>query len=101
MEKLDAPGNIDIFDIYNLYIMEKTKKLIELDNKAIEILEKEAKKQKRSLKNYLEYMIEDRALELSEPSEEYKRMMDEMLEKHKNNEIKWTTAEEVRQRYGR
>ena len=39
--------------------MGKTKKLIELDNKAIEILTKQAKLQKRSLKNYMEYMLED------------------------------------------
>lgn len=45
--------------------MGKTKKLIELDNKAIEILEKQAKLQKRSLKNYLEFMIEDKALCMS------------------------------------
>src|SRR5690606_238392 len=100
MEKLDAPGNIDIFGIYNLYIKEKTKKLIELDNKAIEMLEKEAKKQKRSLKNYLEYMIEDRALELSEPSEEYKRMMDEMRERYEKGELKTIPYAEIRKKYG-
>ena len=81
--------------------MGKTKKLIELDDKAIAILEEQAKLQKRSLKNYLEFMIEDRALHFSEPSEEYKAMMDEMLEKQKNGEIKWISSEEVRKRYGR
>lgn len=81
--------------------MGKTKKLIELDNKAIAILEEQAKLQKRSLKNYLEFMIEDRALHFSEPSEEYKAMMDDMLEREKNGEIKWISSEEVRKRYGR
>ena len=81
--------------------MGKTKKLIELDNKAIEILEKQAKLQKRSLKNYLEFMIEDTALNFSEPSEEYKAMMDDMIERDKDGEIKWISSEEVRKRYGR
>jgi hypothetical protein len=35
--------------------MAKTKKRIELDNKAIRILEKQAKFQKCTLKNYREY----------------------------------------------
>ncbi|MGB3342689.1 MAG: hypothetical protein WBA61_02135 [Aequorivita sp.] len=81
--------------------MGKTKKLIELDNKAIEILEKQAKLQKRSLKNYLEFLIEDTALNFSEPSDEYKAIMDDMLEKQENGEIKWVSSKEVRARYGR
>ena len=55
--------------------MGKTKKLIELDDKAIAILEKQAKLQKRSLKNYIEYTLEDQTLRFSEPSEEYKKMI--------------------------
>ena len=51
--------------------MGKTKKLIELDNKAIELLKKQAELNKRSLKNYLEFIIEERAQELSEPSKAY------------------------------
>ena len=81
--------------------MGKTKKLIELDNKAIEILEKQAKLQKRSLKNYLEFMIEDTALNFSEPSEEYKAMMDDMLERQKNGTLKTTPISEVLAQYGR
>lgn len=81
--------------------MGKTKKLIELDDKTIEILKKQAKLEKRSLKNYLEFMIEDRALHFAEPSEEYKAMMDEMLEMKKKGQIKWISSEEVRKRYGR
>jgi len=81
--------------------MGKTKKLIELEDKTIAILEEQAKLQKRSLKNYLEFMIEDRALYFSEPSEEYKAMMDDMLKRQENGEIKWISSEEVRKRYGR
>lgn len=81
--------------------MGKTKKLIELNNEAIELLKKQAKLNKRSLKNYLEFIIEERAQELREPSEEYKAMIDDMLNKHEDGEIEWTSSDEVRARYGR
>lgn len=81
--------------------MGKTKKLIELNNEAIELLEKQAKLNKRSLKNYLEFMIEERAWELSEPSEEYKAMIDATLDKIENNEMKFYSHEEIMARYGR
>jgi hypothetical protein len=80
--------------------MGKTKKLIELDDKAIEILEKQAKLQKRSLKNYLEFMIEDRALHFAEPSEEYKVMMDDMLERQRNGTLETIPYSEIRKKYG-
>ena len=81
--------------------MGKTKKLIELDDRAIAILEKQAKLQKRSLKNYIEYTLEDQALRFSEPSEEYKKMMDEKLEQLENGTLKTTPLSEVLKRYGR
>lgn len=81
--------------------MAKTKKLIELDNKIIKILEKQAKLQKRSLKNYIEYTLEDTAIRYSEPSEEYKKMMDEKLERLKNGTLKTYSLKEVLKEYGR
>ena len=80
--------------------MGKTKKLIELDDKAIAILEKQAKLQKRSLKNYIEYTLEDAAMRYSEPSEEYKKMMDDMLERMENGGIEFIPIDEVRKKYG-
>ncbi|MEP1486936.1 MAG: hypothetical protein ABJK28_00755 [Algibacter sp.] len=81
--------------------MGKTKKLIELDDKAIEILEKQAKLQKRSLKNYIEFTLEDQAIRFSEPSEEYKAIMDNMLDRMENGDLKFTPVNEVLKRYGR
>ena len=78
--------------------MATKKKLIELDEKTMAILEKEAKNQNRSLKNFIEYTLEDKAKNFAEPSEEYKAMVDDMLEKHKKGEIKWISSEEVRKR---
>lgn len=80
--------------------MGKTKKLIELDNELLKVLEKEAKNQKRSLKNYLEYMIEDRALELSVPSEEYMTMMDDMLKRLEEGTLETIPYEEIKRKYG-
>ncbi|MCH7525007.1 MAG: hypothetical protein IIC74_08360 [Bacteroidetes bacterium] len=79
--------------------MSSTKKLIEIDDKALAILEKEAKKQKRSLKNYLEFTLENIALRFSEPSEEYKAMMDDMLDRIDKGEIDFIPVEEVRKKY--
>lgn len=81
--------------------MGKTKKLIELDDKAIEILEKQAKLQKRSLKNYIEYTLEDQALRFSEPSEEYKKMMDDMIARDEKGLLKTTSWEAIKKQYGR
>ncbi|MGO3181216.1 MAG: hypothetical protein ACTIJ9_00135 [Aequorivita sp.] len=80
--------------------MGKRKKIIELDEKTIEVLEKQAKLQKRSLKNYLEFMIEDKALHFAEPSEEYKAMMDDMLERQKNGTLETIPYSEIRKKYG-
>ncbi|MEO5788294.1 MAG: hypothetical protein ACOH2D_03080 [Gelidibacter sp.] len=81
--------------------MGKTKKLIELDNKAIKILEQQAKLQKRSLKNYLEYTLEDVAIRYSEPSEEYKKMMDDMLDAMEKGTLETKPLSEILKRYGR
>lgn len=81
--------------------MGKTKKLIELDDKAIAILEKQAKLQKRSLKNYIEFTLEDTAMRYSEPSEEYKKMMDDMIERDEKGLLKTYSFEEILKEYGR
>jgi hypothetical protein len=81
--------------------MGKTKKLIELDDKAIEILTKQAKLQKRSLKNYIEFTLEDKALCFSEPSEEYKAMMDDMIKRDNEGTLKTHTWESIKKQYGR
>ena len=71
-----------------------------MDEKTIEILEKQAKLQKRSLKNYLEHFIEEKAQYMSEPSDEYKKMMDERLDAIEKGTAKTISMEEIRQQYG-
>ena len=81
--------------------MGKTKKLIELDDKAIKILEQQAKLQKRSLKNYIEFTLEDTAARFSEPSDAYKAMMDEMIKKYEDGQLEPETWEAIKARYGK
>ena len=80
---------------------ELIQKIIELDDKAIEILEKQAKLEKRSLKNYIEYTLEDAAKRFSEPSEEYKALMDDMIERDEKGLLITTPLSEILKRYGR
>lgn len=81
--------------------MGKTKKLIELDDKAIKILEQQAKLQKRSLKNYIEFTLEDTAARFSEPSEAYKAMMDDMIKKYEDGQLEPESWEAIKAKYGK
>lgn len=80
--------------------MGTTKKLIEIDNKALEILKKQAKLQKRSLKNYIEFMLEDTAIRFSEPSEEYKKRMDDMIVRDKQGNLILHSWKDIKKQYG-
>ena len=85
--------------IYFLY-MEKIRKLIDLDEAAIRILEVEAKRQKRSLKSLLEHTIEQTATRLGSPSTAYKAMMDELLERVAEGKVEYIPIEEIEKKYG-
>lgn len=86
--------------IYNVYTMEKVRKLIDVDEEVLRILDEEAKKQKRSLKSLLEYTIEETARRLESPSEEYMVMMDDMLDRLKKGEVDFDPIEEIEKKYG-
>lgn len=79
--------------------MGTTKKLIELNDESIKILQEQAKKEKRSLKNYLEFTLEHRAQEFKEPTNEYKLMIDDMMERFEKRTLKTTPVSEVRKKY--
>lgn len=76
------------------------RKELHLDETIIAALEAEAKRQNRSLKNYLEYLAIEQAKKLEVPSKEYTDMMDDLLNKFDNNEIEFSTIEEVMSRNG-
>jgi hypothetical protein len=76
------------------------RKELHLDETVVSALEAEAKRQNRSLKNYLEYLAIEEAKKLEVPSKEYTDMMDELLTKFDKNEIEFSTIEEVMSRNG-
>ncbi len=71
-----------------------------MDQGALQVLEAEAKKQKRSLKSYLEYTLEEVARKLEPPSEEYKVMMDDMLARVAEGKAEYVPIEEIERKYG-
>ncbi|MDT0649135.1 hypothetical protein [Autumnicola edwardsiae] len=79
--------------------MEKVRKLIDIEEDVLNILEQEAKKQKRSLKNLLEYTIEETARKLESPSAEYQTMMDDMLQRLEKDEVNFSPIEEIKKKY--
>lgn len=76
------------------------RKELHLDETVVSALEAEAKRQNRSLKNYLEYLAIEEAKKLEVPYKEYTDMMDELLTKFDKNEIEFSTIEEVMSRNG-
>ncbi|MEM1336923.1 MAG: hypothetical protein AAF717_20995 [Bacteroidota bacterium] len=67
---------------------------------ALQVLEAEAKRQKRSLKSYLEYTLEEVARKLESPSAEYKAMMDDMLTRVAEGKAEFIPIEEIERKYG-
>lgn len=84
--------------LYVYFIM--VRKELHLDETIISVLEAEAKRQNRSLKNYLEFLAIEQAKKLEVPSKEYTDMMDNLLNKFDNNEIEFSSIEEVMSRNG-
>ena len=76
------------------------RKELHLDEQVILALEAEAKRQNRSLKNYLEFLAIEQAKKLEVPSKEYMDMMDGLLNKFDKDEIEFSTIEEVMSRNG-
>jgi hypothetical protein len=80
--------------------LKKVRKLIDVDASSLEVLEAEAKKQKRSLKSYLEHTLEETAKNLKSPSKNYKAMMDEMLARVAEGKVDYISIEEIEKKYG-
>lgn len=76
------------------------RKELHLDEKVISVLEEEAKRQNRSLKNYLEYIAIEQARKLELPSKEYMEMMDDVLNRFENNQIEFNSIDEVISKHG-
>ena len=76
-------------------IQAKNRKEITLDAKTLSILQIQAEKQGRKLKNYMEQVLKEQANSF-ELTDEYKAMMDVMLDKHEKGELQYTPWEEAK-----
>lgn len=76
-------------------IKDKKRKEVSLDPEILSILEFQAKKQGRNLKNYLEFILTEKANSF-ELSDEYKKMMDEVLEQKEKGNLSFLNEEEFR-----
>jgi hypothetical protein len=74
----------------------KNRKEITLDNQTLSILQIQAEKQGRKLKNFMEQVLKEQANSF-ELTDEYKAMMDAMLVKHEKGELKYTSWEDVQE----
>ena len=77
-------------------IRAKNRKEITLDAQTLSILQIQAEKQGRKLKNYMEQVLKEQANSF-ELTDEYKAMMDVMLDKHEKGELKYTSWEEAKE----
>ena len=73
----------------------KRRKEVVLDEETIAILEEKAKRQGRNLKNYMEFILRENA-HAFEPSEDYRMMMDKMIENHKKGQTNYTSWDTIK-----
>lgn len=78
--------------------MDKKRKEIHLPDQVIMVLEHQAKQEGRNLKNYIEYILNEKAQELR-PSKEYMKMMDEMLSGVEEAKVDYVSEKDVRKKY--
>ena len=76
-------------------IQAKNRKEITLDAQTLSILQIQAEKQGRKLKNYMEQVLKEQANSF-ELTDEYKAMMDVMLDKHEKGELQYTSWGEAK-----
>ncbi len=76
-------------------IQAKNRKEITLDAQTISILQIQAEKQGRKLKNYMEQVLKEQANSF-ELTDEYKALMDAMLDKHEKGKINYTPWEDAK-----
>ncbi len=65
----------------------KIRKEISLDGETIALLQLQAEREGRKLKNYMEYILKKKSNDF-ELTDEYKLMMDELLEKYETGKLK-------------
>lgn len=73
----------------------KSRKEVSLDSQTLAILQIQANRDGRKLKNYLEQILKEKANEF-ELTDEYKAIMDDMLEKHNKGKLNYTSWEDFK-----
>ena len=76
-------------------IQNKKRKEVALDIKTIELLELQAKREGRKLKNYMEYILSEKANDF-QLTEDYKKMMDKTLDDFEKGNLNFTDWETVK-----
>ena len=76
-------------------ITTKNIKEVSLDAQTLAILQIQADRDGRKLKNYMEQILKEKANEF-ELTEEYKALMDDMLEKHNEGKVAYTSWDDFK-----
>lgn len=76
-------------------LQNKKRKEVSLENDILALLEIQAQKEGRKLKNYMEQVLREKANSF-ELTDEYKVMMDALLEKHHKGNLNYISESEFR-----
>ncbi|MEX0995756.1 MAG: hypothetical protein WDZ45_01755 [Flavobacteriaceae bacterium] len=71
---------------------QKKRKEVSLDSETLTLLQLQAEKEGRKLKNYMEHILKEKANDF-ELTDEYRAMMDSLLEQHKKGTIDYISKE--------
>lgn len=80
---------------YTIMLQNKKRKEVSLERDTLVLLEIQAQKEGRKLKNYMEQVLREKANSF-ELTDEYKAMMDNLLEKHQKGELNYMSESEFR-----
>ena len=70
----------------------KIRKEVALDSETITLLQIQAEKEGRKLKNYMEYILKEKSVSFK-LSDAYKLEMDALLERHNNGKLEYLSKE--------
>ena len=80
---------------YTIMLQNKKRKEVSLESDILALLEIQAQKEGRKLKNYMEQVLREKANSF-ELTDEYKVMMDNLLEKHQKGNLNYMSESEFR-----
>jgi 3-isopropylmalate dehydratase small subunit len=81
-------------------LKDKMRKEVTLDKETISLLQIQAEKEGRKLKNYMEHILRNKANEF-ELTNEYKKMMNNLLDKNENGELNFISEKDFRRKTAR